>query len=135
MRRSLALVLVLGLSACGAGESSGDGGRVGTTPITVPSTGVTSTSRVVSVTSTTTTTLARLPAEVLDDPLVRFQADWFCQSSKTAYASAADIDSALGVRLASAGIDRAVYDAFVATLGVDNLRRAGVLQLFLQTCH
>jgi hypothetical protein len=79
--------------------------------------------------------VAPLPDTVLNDPLVRFQADWQCQSSKTAYASAADIDSALRVRLASAGIDRAGYDTFVASLDHDNLMRVGVLQLFLQSCR
>ncbi len=88
-----------------------------------------------TVSTTTTVSLTALPDALLDDPLVRFQADWFCQTSKTAYASAADIDSALGVRLASAGIDRAAYDTFVASLGVDTLMRAGVLQVFLQTCR
>ena len=142
MRRSLAFCVLLGLSACGSTASSTgnqppaptSGGPVASKPTSTSSGGAISTSTAATVGSTTSV-LAPLPDAVLEDPLVRFQADWFCQSSKTAYASAADIDSALAVRLASSGIERAAYDTFVASLGVDNLRRAGVLQVFLQTCH
>jgi hypothetical protein len=151
MRRSFVFCLLLGLTACASAASSTGpapsvAGPIASTPASTPTstagvstTGVSTTgvSTTVPVRGTTAAPVdvAPLPDTVLNDPLVLFQADWLCQSSKAAYATAADIDSALGVRLASAGIDRAVYDPFVASLDHDNLTRAGVLQLFLQSCR
>jgi hypothetical protein len=137
MRRPFALFLLLGLAACGSAASSSADQRF-TTTVAAPIVSTPTTPSTVTGTPSSTTPppgLPPLPDAIRNDPLVVFQANWLCESSKTAYASAADIESALGVRLASAGVDRAAYDGFVASLDRDAAKRAGVLQLFLQTCH
>lgn len=139
MNRPLALCLLLGLTACGAASSASDqrftstvAGPIASTP-TSPSSEVAPSTTVVVATSSPAD-LPPLPDGVLTDPMVVFQADWICQSSQTAYATAADIDSALGVLLASSGVARPTYDAFLVSLDGDALKRAGVQYLYLQNC-
>jgi hypothetical protein len=130
---------LLGLTACNAASSASDqrftstvAGPIVSTPTSPASDVAPSTTVVVSTPNPVG--LPPLPDAVLADPMVVFQAGWICQSSQTAYATAADIDSALGVFLASSGVDRPVYDAFLVSLDADALKRAGVQYLYLQNC-
>ena len=73
--------------------------------------------------------------EIVEPAMAEFHVRWLCELQRRTFPDLAARDAALTETLAGAAIERAEYDAFVASLDESEAARVHVRELYVSRCE